>query len=246
MSYRLLEYYEENCGAKNNIFKKHKIKYSLAKYIPMLLFILNVVVLLVFKNLYYLGIGFGINILVAIGLVVWINKIAKKVLKEDIAKKYPDQKAIIVKALDKYKLWNNNIIIEVLFNIDKEKIKLFIKDNKIESLSSLKALRKRFEKEIKDLKPKFPVIPSILGALVLSWFNATVVWMYEISSSIEDGIYVFFIGFGIILMIFLSIIFFKTIITTINEDVLSNGYYRAKRCYDILSFILIEKGEPEE
>lgn len=245
MVYTCLDFYKEHCGAYNIFFKDMKLLYYLTLYLPICLFIINIIISVVIKSIIIFITGIVVVLMATFVLIFFMNKKAKKVIKEKFDTINTEHNIAIDVAFNKYRMWNNSIVLEVLFDIDKNKIRNYLNSKSIESSESLNYLRDKMEKEVENLKPKFPVIPSIFGALIVSLFNGTISWLYKHSSTVEDGLYVFTIGIIIIILIATLFMVGKLIFTALNETVLSEDYYKMKRCYEILDRLLIEKVEIE-
>ena len=232
MIYSCLDFYKRECGAYQNVFVHMKKTYKFTVLSPFIFILLSTFISLLLKISLFSILSIFLNlcifvIFLSISFYIF-NRKAKMIVKKkfdiDIGKG----------------VWKNNEVVDTLSDIDKHKMIRFLRKKSVNSIEQYTLLRDKMEDELKVLKPKFPVVPSIFGALIISLYNNLISWLFDRGSSYQIGMVAF--GYGILIIFVLASIywFMKVTIDMMNEMFYSKDYDSMKKCHNLIERIIIE------
>jgi hypothetical protein len=125
-------------------------------------------------------------------------------------------------------IWNSKYVTSRIFEADKKGIKTYFKSEKLTSKMKEYLLNQCIE-EVKRLKPKFPVLPSFVAAIILSLINNFMSWIFKQPDSLHDALWIFITISSILLILLGMLLIVKVLIKQIVVGIFYRDYYEMAR-----------------
>ena len=232
MIYDFLEYFKKQTGTYNRVFKYMKSHLYIFIIGNISILFIGIIVLMRKINIEnsILLAGLFIAYILIFSLV---NVKAKKIVKN------------IYGISSSGFTWNSSNVLKALHEFDKQEVLLYLKKTeKILDKGGIQRLSELMMEEAKEIKPKFPIVPSVFAALFISVWNNFFSWLYKGITSFSFAIKVLIFTSLFLLMAVGLYIMIKSMFD-VGYDFISSDYKKMKQLSKILNEISyeIERGK---
>ncbi len=228
MYYKYFSYYKKHCGAYNHVFNDMPFLFKLPSIILGLGFVCTILFSVIFMNVKIIPVTLIIVVLLESVILYFFNKKAKEIIKS----KY--------NLISKGKRWNDSAVLDELRSIDKLLISDYLRKTNL-SIRRLGKLVNEAKNEMEKAKPKFKVVPAVLGALFTVLWASFYNWLYNHVNNLNDAITITVLGCLIIILIWVVQYIYTCFKEAIKELLFSKEYDLSKAFYRLIDEVHDDK-----